>query len=159
MGRQAAALTPKGPPPPIVSALQQRAAAADLTRREPPSIPKIDSHVPEVADRLAPLTCALLTCALGAALCSLPGCIASLPGSRQQQQADEAVANRVYAALESDRMHLYIGLDVRVRAGVTYITGLTFDPSVRDQATEIARSVPGVTKVVNEIEVSAGSAP
>lgn len=55
-------------------------------------------------------------------------------------------------------MHLYIGLAVHVQVGVVYITALTFDPSVRDQATEIARSVPGVTRVVNEIEVSAGAA-
>jgi osmotically-inducible protein OsmY len=103
--------------------------------------------------RAAPLTCALV-----AALFSLFGCVAPPPESPQQRQADTEIADRVYAALESDRMHLYIGLDVRVHAGVAYITALTFDPSVRDQATEIARKVAGVTKVVNEIEVSAGAA-
>jgi osmotically-inducible protein OsmY len=49
------------------------------------------------------------------------------------------------------------GLDVRVRHGAAHIGGLTFDASVRDEATQIARNVPGVTQVVNEIEVSAGS--
>jgi osmotically-inducible protein OsmY len=106
-----------------------------------------------MAMRAAPLTCGLV-----AALLSLLGCVTPPPESPQQRQADTEIADRVYAALESDRMHLYIGLDVRVHAGVAYITALTFDPSVRDQATEIARKVAGVTKVVNEIEVSAGAA-
>ena len=86
------------------------------------------------------------------------GCASTPPESPEQAQADAAIADRVYAALEADRLHLYIGLDVRVRYGAAYIMALTFDPSVRDAATEIARNVPGVTKVVNEIEVSAGSA-
>jgi osmotically-inducible protein OsmY len=97
-------------------------------------------------------------CALGTALLALLGCVATPPESPQQRQADEEIAGRVYAALKSDQMHLYIGLDVRVHAGVAYISALTFDPSVRDQATAIARNVAGVNRVVNEIEVSAGAA-
>ena len=85
------------------------------------------------------------------------GCASTPPESPEQAQADAAIANRVYAALEADRLHFYIGLDVRVRYGAAYIGGLTFDASVRDEATEIALKVPGVTRVVNEIEVSAGS--
>lgn len=126
---------------------------------ELPPIRKIDSHMREIANRFAPGTSVLVTCTVGAALCLLLGCVASPPESPPQQQADEAVASRVFAALESDRMHLYIGLDVRVHAGVAYITALTFDPSVRDQATEIARAVRGVTRVVNRVEVAAGAAP
>ena len=85
------------------------------------------------------------------------GCASTPPESPEQAQADAATAARVYAALEADRLHLYIGLEVQVRYGAAYINALTFDPSVRDEATEIARNVPGVTKVVNEIEVRAGS--
>jgi osmotically-inducible protein OsmY len=85
------------------------------------------------------------------------GCASTPPESGEQAQADAATADRVYAALEADRLHLYIGLKVRVHDGAAYISALTFDPSVRDEATEIARKVPGVTKVVNEIDVSAGS--
>jgi osmotically-inducible protein OsmY len=92
-----------------------------------------------------------------AALTFAPGCSSAPPESPAQARADEATARRLYAALESDRLHLYIGLDVRVRAGVAYINAITVDPAVRDAATEIARGVPGVTKVVNEIDVQAGS--
>jgi osmotically-inducible protein OsmY len=92
-----------------------------------------------------------------ATLCLL-GCATAAPESPEQVEADETIARSVYAALEADRIHLYIGLDVHVRAGVAYVSALTFDPSVRDAATETASRVPGVTKVVNEIEVSAGAA-
>jgi osmotically-inducible protein OsmY len=84
-------------------------------------------------------------------------CASTPPESPEQAEADAATAARVYAALEADRLHLYIGLQVRVRNGVAYISALTFDGTVRDAATEIAREVPGVTRVVNQIEVSAGS--
>jgi osmotically-inducible protein OsmY len=87
------------------------------------------------------------------------GCSSTPPESPEQAQTDEATARRVYSALESDRLHLYIGLDVQVRDSVVYISALTFDPTVRDAATDIARRVPGVTKVVNEIDVAAGSGP
>jgi BON domain len=113
---------------------------------------KIDWHVREIAIRYAPVTSA-------AAAALMLGCATAHPESPQQLQADEALAGRVYAALESDPMHLYIGLDVRVRAGVTYISALTFDPSVRDAATEVARGVAGVTRVVNRVDVAAGAAP
>ncbi len=87
------------------------------------------------------------------------GCASTPPESPEQSEADAAIARQVYEALQADRMHLYIGLNVRVHAGVVNINGLTFDPSVRDAATEIASSVPGVTKVVNQIDVQAGSGP
>jgi osmotically-inducible protein OsmY len=85
------------------------------------------------------------------------GCSSTPPESPEQMRADEATTARVYAALEADRLHFYIGLYVRVRGGVAYLGGLTFDPSVSDAATQIASRVPGVTKVVNQIEVSAGA--
>jgi osmotically-inducible protein OsmY len=87
------------------------------------------------------------------------GCYSTPPESPEQAQTDEATARRVYSALESDRLHFYIGLEVRVRDGVAYISALTFDPAVRDAATQIASGVPGVSKVVNEIDVQAGSGP
>jgi osmotically-inducible protein OsmY len=74
------------------------------------------------------------------------GCASTPPESPEQAQADAATADRVYAALQADRLHFYIGLEVRVRYGAPYIGGLTFDASVRDEATEIARNVPGVIK-------------
>ena len=86
------------------------------------------------------------------------GCSSIPPESPEQVRADAATAERVYAALEADRLHFYIGLDVRVRDGVAYINALTSDPSARDAATEIARKVPGVIKVVNQINTDAGSA-
>jgi osmotically-inducible protein OsmY len=88
----------------------------------------------------------------------LLGCASGPPETPAQIQADHATARRVYAALEADPVHLYIGLDVHVRAGVAYVSALTFDPAVRDAATETARRVPGVSKVVNDIQVSAGAA-
>jgi osmotically-inducible protein OsmY len=93
-----------------------------------------------------------------AALSLGPGCSSTPAESPEEVQADGATAHLVYDALQADPRHLYIGLDVRVRRGAAYLTALTFDPAARDQATQIARGVAGVTRVVNQIEVSAGAA-
>jgi hypothetical protein len=102
--------------------------------------------------------CASLRLLTASALGFWLGCASTPPESPEEVQADVATAHRVYVALASDPKHLYIGLDVQVHRGAAYLMALTFDAAARDEATHTAGLVAGVNKVVNEIEVSAGSA-
>jgi osmotically-inducible protein OsmY len=91
-----------------------------------------------------------------AALLLVVAC-APLPArSPQQVQADADTAARVYAAIKASPTWFYPALDVQVENGAVYLTGLTFDPPAFEAATEIARSVKGVTRVTNAIYVDAG---
>jgi osmotically-inducible protein OsmY len=83
-------------------------------------------------------------------------CTAGPPRTPEQVQTDADTAARVYAALKGSRLHYYPALEVSVRGGVAYLTGLTFDGADFDAASDIARHVPGVTAVANSIALVAG---
>jgi osmotically-inducible protein OsmY len=97
---------------------------------------------------------------------ALPAILASLllavacrsvpPPSPEQAKADADMQARVYAAIKASPIWYYPALEVQVRNGAVYLTGLTFDPPAFDAATDIARHVPGVTTVTNAIVVDAG---
>jgi osmotically-inducible protein OsmY len=87
----------------------------------------------------------------------LAAACAPLPArSPEQVRADADIAARVYAAIKASPTWFYPALEVHVEAGAVYLTGLTFDPPAYDAATDIARTVPGVTRVTNSIVVDVG---
>jgi osmotically-inducible protein OsmY len=68
--------------------------------------------------------------------------------STAQIAANRAVAHRVYLALNSDPYYYFQHVDVRVDDGVAVLTGWVWDPDAFYRARQIARGVPGVTRVV-----------
>lgn len=92
----------------------------------------------------------LATLVLAAACAPMPA------RSPEQVKADADIAARVYAAIKASPTWFYPALDVQVENGAVYLTGLTFDPPAFDAATDIARSVAGVTRVTNAILVDVG---
>lgn len=87
---------------------------------------------------------------LGVACTSFPA------PSPEQARTDAGIAARVYAAIKASPTWFYPALEVQVRNGRVYLTGLTFDPPAYDAATDIARHVQGVASVSNAIVVDAG---
>lgn len=87
---------------------------------------------------------------LGIACTSLPA------PSPEQARTDADTAARVYAAIKASPTWYYPALEVQVRNGRVYLTGLTFDPPAYDAAADIARHVQGVAAVTNAIVVDAG---
>lgn len=88
-----------------------------------------------------------------AAVCMLAACASGPPKTAAQRQADDALADRVEAALTSDK-HFY-GRLITVQAdnGVVMLTGYVWDPPDLDTARIIAEGVTGVTGVVNDLEL------
>jgi osmotically-inducible protein OsmY len=80
--------------------------------------------------------------------CSTP------PRSAEQMRADEAIADRVYAALNADPIYFFRHVDVRVDDGVTDLSGYVWSADAIYRARQIARQVPGVKRVVtNNLEL------
>jgi hypothetical protein len=81
------------------------------------------------------------------------GCATGPAKSAAQQQADREMAARVQAALDADK-HLYARhIFVRADNGVVRLTGFVWDPPDLMEAKSVAELVPGVSSVVNDLEL------
>jgi len=88
-----------------------------------------------------------------AAVCVIAACVSGPPKSEAQKQADQALADRVQAALTSDKELYGRLITVRADNGVVYLTGYVWDPPDLSTARIIAEGVEGVTGVVNNLEL------
>jgi osmotically-inducible protein OsmY len=86
-------------------------------------------------------------------LCGLGAC-ASTPKTEQQEHADQVTAERVEAALNSDRSLFAKHINVRADNGVVRLSGYVWEASDFEEATSIAAAVPGVVRVVNDLELN-----
>ena len=89
-----------------------------------------------------------------AVLCAALGACATSPHKTEaQRQSDKAVIDRVEAALAADQELYSRHITVRADEGVVRLTGFVWDPPDLVEAERIAGAVPGVTRVVNALEL------
>ncbi|HEV2229299.1 MAG TPA: BON domain-containing protein [Steroidobacteraceae bacterium] len=88
-----------------------------------------------------------------AAACILAACASGPPRTEAQKQADHALAERVEAALTSDKQFYGRLITVHADKGVVYLEGYVWDPPDIATARIIAEGVDGVTGVVNNLEL------
>jgi osmotically-inducible protein OsmY len=88
--------------------------------------------------------------ALASILALITACATNVPRPppSPQNTADEALANRVYLALNADPWYFFRHIDVRVNHGVADLSGYVWSADALYQARQIASGVPGVTRVV-----------
>jgi osmotically-inducible protein OsmY len=88
-----------------------------------------------------------------AVLCGGFGCAAGPAKSEAQRQADRETVQRVQAALDSDKRIYARHIVVRADNGVVRLTGFVWDPPDLYEAKHVAELVPGVSQVVNDLEL------
>ena len=88
-----------------------------------------------------------------AALAGMVGCATGPPKTDAQRQADKQVAERVEAALEADRALYAKHIFVHANNGIVRLSGYVWDPADLDEAKSVAARVPGVTRVVDNLEL------
>lgn len=89
-----------------------------------------------------------------AVLCGAAGCASGPPKTDAQRQADRQTAERVEAALNSDKALYGKHITVQADNGVVHLTGYVWETSELQTATIIAEGVEGVTAVVNNLELN-----
>lgn len=106
---------------------------------------------------LSPIMNRILSTAVVAALaCGGAGCM--VPRKTEADRlADKDTADRVLATLKSDQMLYARHIDVRADGNVVTLDGYTWTPEEMTAAVQDAQTVPGVTKVVNRMEVDRGA--
>ena len=92
-----------------------------------------------------------------AVICGASACIAGPPKTPAERQADRDMADRVQLALNSDQVLYARHINVRADGSVVTLSGYVWTPEELIEAKEDARAVPGVTKVVDRMEVDRGA--
>jgi osmotically-inducible protein OsmY len=88
-----------------------------------------------------------------ALLCGVAACATGPAKSDAQLQADRETAARVQAALDADKQLYAKHITVRADNGVVRLTGFVWDPPDLMEAKSVAELVPGVSSVVNDLEL------
>ena len=83
----------------------------------------------------------------------LAACASAPPKSAEQERADAATTERVYAALEANPIYYLRDVEVSVDYGVAHLSGYVWTTDALYHAQEIARRVPGVTDVRDTMEL------
>jgi len=87
------------------------------------------------------------------------GSACSTTQSAGQQVDDSSIHTSIKAKLAADRFSNLVNVDVNVTNGVVTMAGEVPNAKVKAEAEEEARSVKGVTKVVNNLQVKSPPTP
>ena len=87
-------------------------------------------------------------------LCGLAACASGPRKTDAQLQADRDTAERVETALNADKALYAKHISVRADNGIVRLTGYVWNASDFETARLIAEDVPGVTGVVNNLELN-----
>ena len=85
-------------------------------------------------------------------------CAAQPPNSSQQSPSDIRATNEFYSKLNSDHVYYYPHVRIRVENGVAHLSGYVWSTQALYHAKEVATSVPGVTVVVDNLELERDAA-
>jgi len=80
-------------------------------------------------------------------------CSMAPPKSPEQERADGATTERLYAALDASPIYYFRNVEVNVDYGVARLSGYVWTTDELYHAQQIARTVPGVAGVRNEMEL------
>ena len=82
------------------------------------------------------------------------GCAAGPPVSpHPERRTAEVTAGQVYDALNADPIYYFRHVGVHVQDGVVTLSGYVWEPRDIYRAREVAARVPGVTRVVDQMEI------
>jgi len=91
--------------------------------------------------------------AAAAVLCGVAACVLGPHKTDEQRHADQALADRVQAALDADQQLYARHITVRADGGVVLLTGYVWDTPDLEEARSTAEAVAGVTQVKSDLEL------
>jgi len=80
-------------------------------------------------------------------------CAADPPRTLEQQQSDMKAMQEYYSRLKSERDYYYPHVTIRVENGVAHLGGYVWNDQALYHAKEVASTVPGITSVVDNLEL------
>jgi osmotically-inducible protein OsmY len=92
-----------------------------------------------------------VACVVSAMLAA--ACAADPPTSSQQPESDTRAMNEFYSRLASDQDFYYPHVTIRVENGVAHLSGYVWNTQALYRAKDVATRVPGITEVVDNLEL------
>lgn len=89
-------------------------------------------------------------------LCGAVACSTTPRKTTEQQLADKETAERVQSALAADKSIYAQHISVQADSGVVHLSGYVWNPEDLYEAQRVAETVPGVSQVVDELELERG---
>ena len=80
-------------------------------------------------------------------------CAADPPRSLEQRQSDTRAMQEFYASLASDQDYYYPHVTIWVDNGVAHLGGYVWNVQALYRAKDVASRVPGITSVVDNLEL------
>jgi osmotically-inducible protein OsmY len=90
---------------------------------------------------------------IGSLLSLTFACTTAPPKTASELQANRELSDRVESALNADKFLFTRHISVRVDSGVVHLEGYVWRATDIYEAKRIAKRVPGVTAVVDELEL------
>lgn len=90
-------------------------------------------------------------------LSGLTACASGPARTPAQEQADRDIAASVAAALDADKLLYARHIMVHANSGIVRLSGFVWDDSDLHEAERVAGLVPGVTRVINDVELERNS--
>ena len=90
---------------------------------------------------------------LAAAVALALACTTAPPKSPEQERIDAATAEHISVALEDNPIYYFRDVEVSVDNGVALLSGYVWTTDALYHAQQIARAVPGVTRVHSQMEL------
>ncbi len=90
-------------------------------------------------------------------VCAVVGCATGPRKTPEQRQADSEMVDRVQLALNADKVLYARHITIRADGGVVTLGGYVWAAEDLVRAREDAQDVPGVTKVVDRMEIDRGA--
>lgn len=85
---------------------------------------------------------------------TLAGCQAMTGKTAGRNVDDATITGSVKASLVADKASNFTRIDVDTNRGVVYLNGVVPNENQKERAERLAKRVDGVTKVVNNLQVS-----
>ena len=80
-------------------------------------------------------------------------CAADPPILLERHQTDILAMSEFYSRLNSDQLNYYPHVTIRVENGVAHLTGYVWNDQALYHAKELATGVPGITAVVDNLQL------
>ena len=111
------------------------------------------ARVPEVGILRSGMSRGLAVALSTLLVLAMAGCASGPARTDAERQLDKEIADRVQVALNGDKELYARHITVSANRGVVILGGYVWSQPDLEEAQRIAESVPGVSKIVNEMEL------